>query len=165
MSGRRRTLNLVVGGRGTDVRLMCRGGGGGGRGLARGGAAGGVGREGVRIEEFFYWDNVSIGGGVRVCCKLSLKLKTIQQHTRTPLGLRNSIRVHFQVGADRWREMSAQRAEQVGSTRRGQMVKARVELEGHVKSNGEARGCRRRRVVNGIRSQAARPSELGGDGR
>ena len=82
-----------------------------------------------------------------------------------PPGFAKLYQGAFQVGADRWRDMSAQRAEQVGSTRRGQMVKARVELEGHVKSNGEARGCRRRRMVNGIRSQAARASELGGDGR
>ena len=61
--------------------------------------------------------------------------------------------------------MSAQRAEQVGSTRRGQMVKARVEMVGDAKSNGGERGGRRRRVVNGVRSQAARALELGVDGR
>ena len=61
--------------------------------------------------------------------------------------------------------MSAQRAEQGGSTRRGQMVKARVEMMGDAKSNGGERGGRGRRVVNGVRSQAARASEFGGDGR
>ena len=65
------------------------------------------------------------------------------------------MRVHFGVGSDRWCEVSAQRAEQVGSTRRGQTVRARVEMVGEVKTNGGERGGRRRRVVNGVRSQAA----------
>ena len=59
------------------------------------------------------------------------------------------------MGSDRWCEVSAQRAEQVGSTRRGQTVRARVEMVGEVKTNGGERGARRRRVVNGVRSQAA----------
>ena len=61
--------------------------------------------------------------------------------------------------------MSAQAAEQVGSTRRGQTVRARVEMVGEVKTNGGERGARRRRVVNGVRNQAAGACELGGEGR
>ena len=59
------------------------------------------------------------------------------------------------MGSDQWCEVSAQRAEQVGSTRRGQMVRARVEMVGQVRTNGGERGARRRRVVNGVRNQAA----------
>ena len=63
--------------------------------------------------------------------------------------------MHFGVGSDQWCEVSAQAAEQVGSTRRGQTVRARVEMVGEVKTNGGEREARRTRVVNGVRSQAA----------
>ena len=120
------------------------------RGSGRGWAVRCADRKISLLGQRFNW-----GGGLRVCCNIHCKCSVYWQHTRTPPPLRNSIRVHFGVGSDQWCEVPAQRAEQVGSTRRGQTVRARVEMVREVKTNAGERGARRRRAVNGIRNQAA----------